>query len=153
MNSRLPAIQGPLGRALRTGDKEGCALPICSVLFVEHETGRTRRRPYRTPIAQARLLPAKHSTTFDFTAVPCCPRRMSNAITAGEAGSERVTNILLFGPPGWQSHSQLRHLGLARSCGTATWRGFFTRTTDWSKSFTGPPRSPLERLLGQTRQI
>lgn len=125
---RLPAIKHAWEDIATRSDKEGWPAARLLATLVEHELAERERRRLERHLGEAKLLPGKTLSSFDYAAVPMISKAQVTALCAGDAWLERGANVILFGPPGGGKSHLASAIGLALL--EQGWRVLFTRTTD-----------------------
>ena len=125
---RLPTINQIWQNFAERADAEGWTAARFLAALAEHELAERDRRRIERHLREARLLPGKSLSSFDFGVVPKISRAQVNALAGGDAWLTQGANCLIFGPPGVGKSHLASAIGL--SLVENGYRVLFTRTTD-----------------------
>jgi DNA replication protein DnaC len=100
---RLPTIKMLWPQFAEQADREGWPAARFLSAIAEHELAERVHRRIERHLAEAHLPPGKTLDSFAFDAVPMVSKAQVMAIAAGDSWLVKGANILLFGPPEWDS--------------------------------------------------
>ena len=116
--------------------------------LAEHDLAERARRRIQRHLNEAKLLPGKSLTNFDFNVVPTISKTQVMALAAGDAWLDQGASCLIFGPPGAGKSHIASAIGLALV--ENGYRVLFTRTTDLVQRLQVARRDlTLENLLAK----
>ena len=81
--------------------------------LAEHDLAERARRRIQRHLNEAKLLPGKSLTNFDFNVVPTISKTQVMALAAGDAWLDQGASCLIFGPPGAGKSHIASAIGLA----------------------------------------
>ena len=142
---RLPAMKQMWSGFAERADTEGWPAARLLSTLAELELAERDRRRIERHLKEARLVPGKTISSFDFNVVPVVSKSKVMALAAGDVWLNNGHNLLMFGPPGTgKSHLSI---GLLMENG---YRVLFTRTTDLVQRLQRARRElMLENLLAR----
>ena len=116
--------------------------------LAELELAERDRRRIERHLKEARLVPGKTISSFDFNVVPVVSKSKVMALAAGDVWLNNGHNLLMFGPPGTGKSHLSSAIGLALV--ENGYRVLFTRTTDLVQRLQRARRElTLENLLAR----
>ena len=103
---RLPAMKQMWSGFAERADTEGWPAARLLSTLAELELAERDRRRIERHLKEARLVPGKTISSFDFNLVPVVSKSKVMALAAGDVWLNNGHNLLMFGPPGTgKSHS------------------------------------------------
>ena len=129
-------------------DTEGWPAARLLSTLAELELAERDRRRIERHLKEARLVPGKTISSFDFNVVPVVSKSKVMALAAGDVWLNNAHNLLMFGPPGTGKSHLSSAIGLALV--ENGYRVLFTRTTDLVQRLQRARRElTLENLLAR----
>ena len=125
---RLPAMKQMWSGFAERADTEGWPAARLLSTLAELELAERDRRRIERHLKEARLVPGKTISSFDFNVVPVVSKSKVMALAAGDVWLNNGHNLLMFGPPGTGKSHLSSAIGLALV--ENGYRVLFTRTTD-----------------------
>ena len=145
---RLPAMKQMWSGFAERADTEGWPAARLLSTLAELELAERDRRRIERHLKEARLVPGKTLSSFDFNVVPVVSKSKVMALAAGDVWLNNAHNLLMFGPPGTGKSHLSSAIGLALV--ENGYRVLFTRTTDLVQRLQRARRElTLENLLAR----
>ena len=145
---RLPAMKQMWSGFAERADTEGWPAARLLSTLAELELAERDRRRIERHLKEARLVPGKTISSFDFNVVPVVSKSKVMALAAGDVWLNNGHNLLMFGPPGTGKSHLSSAIGLALV--ENGYRVLFTRTTDLVQRLQRARRElTLENLLAR----
>ena len=145
---RLPAMKQMWSGFAERADTEGWPAARLLSILAEFELAERDRRRIERHLKEARLVPGKTISSFDFNVVPVVSKSKVMALAAGDVWLNNGHNLLMFGPPGTGKSHLSSAIGLALV--ENGYRVLFTRTTDLVQRLQRARRElTLENLLAR----
>ena len=149
---RLPAMKQMWSGFAERADTEGWPAARLLSTLAELELAERDRRRIERHLKEARLVPGKTISSFDFNVVPVVSKSKVMALAAGDVWLNNGHNLLMFGPPGTGKSHLSSAIGLALV--ENGYRVLFTRTTDLVQRLQrGTPRTDARKSAGAAGPI
>ena len=149
---RLPAMKQMWSGFAERADTEGWPAARLLSTLAELELAERDRRRIERHLKEARLVPGKTISSFDFNVVPVVSKSKVMALAAGDVWLNNGHNLLMFGPPGSGKSHLSSAIGLALV--ENGYRVLFTRTTDLVQRLQrGTPRTDARKSAGAAGPI
>ena len=110
---RLPAMKQMWSGFAERADTEGWPAARLLSTLAELELAERDRRRIERHLKEARLVPGKTISSFDFNVVPVVSKSKVLALAAGDVWLNNAHNLLMFGPPGTGKSHLSSAIGLA----------------------------------------
>ena len=144
----MPAMKQMWSGFAERADTEGWPAARLLSILAELELAERDRRRIERHLKEARLVPGKTISSFDFNVVPVVSKSKVMALAAGDVWLNNGHNLLMFGPPGTGKSHLSSAIGLALV--ENGYRVLFTRTTDLVQRLQRARRElTLENLLAR----